>query len=62
MSVFFVARFKKLEKKNWRKTYKALILLEHLLTYGPKSSREEFETDGEFIKQLRTFEYIDERG
>ncbi|KAH9767683.1 Dolichyl-phosphate beta-glucosyltransferase [Citrus sinensis] len=56
-------RLLKFDKKNWRASYNALILLEHLLTHGPKRIAEEFQSDHEdVIKQMGNFQYIDEKG
>ncbi|KAJ7975811.1 Epsin domain [Quillaja saponaria] len=55
-------RLSKFDKKNWRVSYKALLLLEHLLTHGPLRISEEFLTDKHVIKETGNFEYIDERG
>lgn len=37
-------------------------MLEHLLTHGPESVAEEFQSDKEVISQLNGFRYIDENG
>lgn len=50
------------ERKNWRVSYNCLIVLEHLLTHGPESVAEEFQTDKEVISLTRNFQYIDEKG
>ncbi|XP_044460447.1 epsin-3-like [Mangifera indica] len=55
-------RFLKFDGKNWRASYNALILLEHLLTHGPKSVAEEFQNDEDAIKEMGKFQYIDEKG
>lgn len=55
-------RFWKFDKENWRASYKALILLEHLLTHGPARVAEEFECDKDVIKQMSSFQYVDEKG
>ncbi|XP_034203846.1 clathrin interactor 1-like [Prunus dulcis] len=49
-------------RKNWRGSYKALILLEHLLSHGPLRIAEEFEGDKDIIKEMGRFQYIDEKG
>ncbi|XP_019253452.1 PREDICTED: clathrin interactor 1-like isoform X2 [Nicotiana attenuata] len=38
-------RLSKFETRNWRSSYKALMLLEYLLTHGPQSIAEEFRSD-----------------
>lgn len=58
----FLNRFVEFEKKNWRASYNSLIVLEHLLTHGPKSVADEFQSDKDFISQLIGFQYIDEKG
>ncbi|XP_077239076.1 ENTH/VHS family protein [Tasmannia lanceolata] len=55
-------RFLRFDRKNWRESYKALILLEHLLTHGPESVAAEFHGDRDVIRELGRFQYIDERG
>ncbi|KAI3953112.1 hypothetical protein MKW98_020307 [Papaver atlanticum] len=50
------------DRKNWRVSYKTLVLLEHLLTHGPESIAEEFKCDMKVIQDMRNFQYIDERG
>ncbi|XP_065866086.1 epsin-3 isoform X1 [Euphorbia lathyris] len=55
-------RFLRFEKKNWRVSYNSIIVLEHLLTHGPESVAGEFQTDKDVIRQMETFQYIDEKG
>ncbi|CAK8576055.1 unnamed protein product [Lathyrus sativus] len=55
-------RLVKFEKKNWRVSYNSLIVLEHLLTHGPESVAEEFQSDKDVINQLNCFQFIDENG
>ncbi|XP_008802749.2 epsin-2-like [Phoenix dactylifera] len=55
-------RLAKFDRKHWREPYKALILLEHLLTHGPESTAEEFQSDKEVIQEMENFQFIDERG
>ncbi|XP_059638849.1 clathrin interactor EPSIN 1-like [Cornus florida] len=74
MSVFFMCVFCVIEfdflcnrlgsfdTKNWRFSYKALIVLEYLLTHGPKSVAEEFQSDKDVICKMGSFHYIDEKG
>ena len=50
------------DRRQWREPYKALLLLEHLLTHGPRSVALEFQKDREVIRQMATFQHIDERG
>ncbi|XP_004505866.1 uncharacterized protein [Cicer arietinum] len=55
-------RLAKFDKKNWRSSYNSLIVLEHLLTHGPESVAEEFQSDKDVINQLKSFQYIDDNG
>ncbi|KAG2670175.1 hypothetical protein I3760_14G071200 [Carya illinoinensis] len=55
-------RFLKFERKNWRVSYNSLIVLEHLLTHGPESVAGEFQSDKDFISEMESFQYIDEKG
>lgn len=50
------------DRENWRGSYKALILLEHLLTHGPLSVALEFQDDKDTIKNMGSFQHIDEKG
>ncbi|CAJ1841876.1 unnamed protein product [Sphenostylis stenocarpa] len=55
-------RLSKFDKGYWRASYKALILLEHLLTHGPKRVSEEFQSDIDVIEEIGQFQHIDEKG
>lgn len=55
-------RFSKFDKKDWRVSYNSLILLEHLLTHGPESAAKEFQSDKDVIKEMASFQYIDDKG
>ncbi|XP_006646471.1 epsin-2-like [Oryza brachyantha] len=55
-------RFARFDRRQWREAYKALLLLEHLLTHGPRSVASEFQRDREVIQQMVTFQHIDEKG
>ncbi|XP_031488630.1 epsin-3-like [Nymphaea colorata] len=55
-------RLEKFDRKNWRQSYQALVLLEYLLTHGPESVSGEFQCDKEVIKECGDFQYVDERG
>nr|XP_016496220.1 PREDICTED: epsin-2-like [Nicotiana tabacum] len=55
-------RLSKFETRNWRSSYKALTLLEYLLTHGPQSIAEEFQSDEDGITQMASFQYVDEKG
>ncbi|KAM5553195.1 epsin-3 [Rosa sericea] len=48
--------------KEWRQSYKALVLLEFLLTHGPEDFAEEFQGDSEVIQELGSFKHIDDKG
>lgn len=50
------------DRKNWWGSYKALIVLEHLLTHGPASFSEEFQTDKDVITEIGRFQHVDEKG
>ncbi|KAF4353356.1 hypothetical protein F8388_016540 [Cannabis sativa] len=49
-------------RENWRGPYKAMILLEYLLTHGPLRIFEEFQDDKDIIKQMGSFQCVDEKG
>ncbi|KAG8387828.1 hypothetical protein BUALT_Bualt02G0061700 [Buddleja alternifolia] len=51
-----------LHKRNWRASYKAAIVIEHLLTHGPERVAEEFQCDGDVIRQMEYFQHIDDNG
>ncbi|KAJ1398938.1 hypothetical protein SESBI_30733 [Sesbania bispinosa] len=55
-------RFYNVEWEEWRQSYKALVLLEFLLTHGPEDFAQEFQCDVEIIEELGSFTYIDEKG
>ncbi|KAL5228615.1 hypothetical protein ABZP36_016880 [Zizania latifolia] len=55
-------RFARLDRRQWREAYKALLLLEHLLTHGPRSVASEFQRDRDVIQQMAAFQHIDEKG
>lgn len=55
-------KLSKFDRKNWRASYNALIVLEHLLTHGPESVAKEFQTEKPIIKDMENFQHIDERG
>ncbi|CAI9774907.1 unnamed protein product [Fraxinus pennsylvanica] len=55
-------RLSKFDTWNWRASYKALILLEHLLTHGPQRVADEFESDEDIIREMTNFRYVDEKG
>ncbi|KAJ9562419.1 hypothetical protein OSB04_007579 [Centaurea solstitialis] len=44
-------RLVRFDAKNWRISYKAVVALEHLLTYGPESVAEEFQIHKDFPKR-----------
>eukprot|EP01018_Ginkgo_biloba_P022187 Gb_20890 [translate_table: standard] len=50
------------DTKRWREPFKALVLLEYLLTHGPESLAPEFRSDNDVIVQLTLFQYVDDRG
>ncbi|XP_024981110.1 ENTH domain-containing protein C794.11c-like [Cynara cardunculus var. scolymus] len=55
-------RLVRFDAKNWRISYKAVVVLEHLLTHGPESVAEEFRTHKDVMQQMTNFQYIDEKG
>ncbi|XP_027775348.1 clathrin interactor 1-like isoform X2 [Solanum pennellii] len=55
-------RLSKFDRRNWRSSYKALMLLEYLLTHGPESIAEEFQSDEDVIRHMEDFQYVDEKG
>ncbi|CAN4112471.1 unnamed protein product [Withania somnifera] len=55
-------RLSKFDRRNWRPSYKAMMLLEYLLTHGPESIAEEFQSDEDIIRKMGGFQYIDEKG
>ncbi|KAG8371435.1 hypothetical protein BUALT_Bualt13G0087300 [Buddleja alternifolia] len=55
-------RLVKFEKRNWRASYQALIVLENLLTHGPESVAQEFQCDTDIIREMERFQHIDEKG
>ncbi|KAJ0092677.1 hypothetical protein Patl1_25624 [Pistacia atlantica] len=55
-------RFYNFDWKQWRESYKSLVLLEFLITHGPEDLAEEFQCETDVIQELATFKYIDERG
>lgn len=59
---FFCFRLVSFDRKNWWVSYKALIVLEHLLTHGPESFSEEFQSDKDVITEIGRFQHVDEKG
>lgn len=55
-------RLSRFDKKNWRVSYNAMLVLEHLLTHGPESASEEFQRDTGVIRDVQSFQHIDEKG
>uniref|UniRef100_A0A7N0U075 ENTH domain-containing protein n=1 Tax=Kalanchoe fedtschenkoi TaxID=63787 RepID=A0A7N0U075_KALFE len=55
-------RLSSFDKHHWRVSYNSLILLEHLLTHGPKSAAEEFQIDKDVIFEMQTFQCTDDKG
>lgn len=50
------------ERRSWRESYKAVIVLENLLTHGPERVAEEFQGDRDVIREMENFQLIDDRG
>ena len=64
-SVFLLCcqfRLIKFDRKNWSVSYKTLLLLEHLLTHGPLRVADEFQCDKDAIKEMASFQFVDEKG
>jgi len=62
---FFLAAFRlmKFDWKNWRVSWKTLLLLEHLLiTHGPLRVAEEFQCDKDAIKEMVSFQLSMRKG
>ncbi|KAL3850683.1 hypothetical protein ACJIZ3_012565 [Penstemon smallii] len=55
-------RLVRFDRRHWRVSYKALIVVEYLLTHGPESVAEEFQSDRDVIKEMESFQHIDEKG
>ncbi|XP_059315245.1 epsin-3 [Lycium ferocissimum] len=55
-------KLSRFDRKNWRVSYKAVMVLEHLLTHGPESVAEEFQSDKDVIREMESFQLIDEKG
>lgn len=56
-------RLAKFDKKLWRESYKALIVVEHLLIHGPHGVADELRGDDVVvIGEMNTLQYIDEKG
>lgn len=62
LGVFMCFRLLKFDKRNWRASYKALIVLEYLLTHGPESVAQDFQTQRDVIREMERFQHIDEKG
>ncbi|KAL1818877.1 ENTH domain-containing protein C794.11c isoform X2 [Daucus carota subsp. sativus] len=56
------SRLSKFDKKNWRTSYQALIVIEHLMTHGPESVAKVFQADKDVIRDMGCFQLIDEKG
>lgn len=50
------------EMKKWREAYKAMVLLEFLLTHGPLHLPHDFIYDLDHFRFFSTFQYIDDKG
>ncbi|KZV34485.1 ENTH/VHS family protein [Dorcoceras hygrometricum] len=55
-------RLVRFERRFWRESYKAVVVLEYLMTHGPGSVADEFQTDRDVIKEMENFQHVDERG
>ena len=61
-SIFLWFRLVSFDRRNWRASYQALIVLEHLLTHGPERVSEEFQNDRDVVEETGSFLYVDEKG
>ncbi|KAI5054959.1 hypothetical protein GOP47_0030104 [Adiantum capillus-veneris] len=50
------------KKRPWRQLYKTLVVLEYLLTHGPKSMGREFRTDICWVEELSQFNFTNQQG
>ncbi|XP_078179540.1 ENTH/VHS family protein [Carex rostrata] len=55
-------RLSKFTRKHWREAYNSLVVLDHLLTHGPKSIALEFKGEIGIIQEMLILQYIDEKG
>ncbi|KAK4440854.1 hypothetical protein Salat_0420300 [Sesamum alatum] len=55
-------RLVRFDRRNWRASYRTLIVLEHMLTHGPERVAEEFQSDRDVIIEMESFEHVDEKG
>lgn len=60
--VWLPCRLRSVYWKEWRQSYKTLVLLEFLLIHGPEDMFEEFHCDINVIRELGKLNYVDERG
>lgn len=60
--MFLIFRLVRFDKRNWRASYKALIVLEYLLTHGPESVAQEFQKERDVITEIGRFQHVDEKG
>ncbi|KAL8129888.1 hypothetical protein V2J09_019043 [Rumex salicifolius] len=56
------SRLANFDKKNWRPSYNALVLLDHLMTHGPESVANEFQDEKSSIREMQCFNHVDEKG
>ncbi|PIN24370.1 hypothetical protein CDL12_02903 [Handroanthus impetiginosus] len=55
-------RLVRFDRRNWRASYKALIVLDYLLTHGPERVAEEFQSDADVIREMESLQHVDEKG
>ncbi|KAG6432889.1 hypothetical protein SASPL_104479 [Salvia splendens] len=55
-------RLVRFDKRNWRASYKALTVVEYLLTHGPESVAQEFQKERVVITEIGRFQHVDEKG
>ena len=56
----FLYRLSLTGTKKWRQTFKALTIMEYLLTHGPEQFIVEFREDKKRIEELTRFVFVDE--
>ncbi|XP_057425484.1 ENTH domain-containing protein C794.11c isoform X2 [Lotus japonicus] len=55
-------RLYSIDWEQWRQSYKALVLLEFMLTHGPEEFAREFQCYTGIIEELGSFTHIDDKG
>ncbi|KAJ0960669.1 hypothetical protein J5N97_001458 [Dioscorea zingiberensis] len=55
-------RLRTLNQREWRQSYKALVLLEFLITHGPEETCDEFHCNINVIQEIGYMNHTDEKG